>query len=258
MDKTSAGRVALKTLKTSAGKAKRRRRSLSKTLNRFKSEESQSPAAGQEEYQRLLRDLHDGVGAKLTGLALIAKTLAQKLATGMPTEHLLAIELLDYIRETVVEVRQMTEGRSAIELSQGGLRGALADLARKTEHRFGINCRLESKFGAEDCPQIVAHHLFRISQEAVFNAIRHGRAKNIVIRLQLTERQLKLSVKDDGIGLKNSGCCSLGQGLANMRSRILLLNGKFQIKSATPRGVTVSCIVALPKVKTRERLVALF
>jgi signal transduction histidine kinase len=124
---------------------------------------------------------------------------------------------------------------------------ALAELALNTDKIFRVRCTF-------DCPEVVkfddhaaATHLFRIAQEAVSNAIKHGKAKKLSIQLREDAGHLRLRVSDDGIGFPKKTSASTGMGLRIMQSRIGMVGGSVTIERQPAGGTCV--IIAAPKIR---------
>jgi two-component system, chemotaxis family, CheB/CheR fusion protein len=196
-----------------------------------------------EEARNLAQELHDGLGGELTGVALIARSLQSQLAK---MESPLAQRAGEMVRITEYmhqHLRDLARGLMPVELVPEGLMQALRALAERTA-TSGIMCEV-------DCPKpvyvdslTVSTHVFRIAQEAVSNAVRHGKPKRIVIRLLGTAKHMQLIVTDDGRGMK-AHPMSTGLGLANMRERARLLGGVVTIDSGDEGGTSVVCTIPL-------------
>jgi two-component system sensor kinase FixL len=128
-----------------------------------------------------------------------------------------------------------------VQLEADGLKVALEQLAVDIEARLKINCQL-------NCPQpisinnnIVATHLYRIAQEAVTNAIKHGKANLIVIELRAVENRIELKVTDNGVGIPISKTSGSGMGLHIMNYRARTIGGTLEIGRAPDGGTFVFC-----------------
>jgi signal transduction histidine kinase len=122
-----------------------------------------------------------------------------------------------------------------------GLMSALKDLASATRRNHGVHCRLicSRPVVMEDVAR--ATHLYRIAQEAVHNAIRHGRAGSIRIALAASDGLVRLRIEDDGRGVPRSTRQAKGMGLASMTSRARSLGGRFDIGNRARGGTIVTC-----------------
>lgn len=195
------------------------------------------------EQQRIGQELHDGVGQELTGLGMMAGALARRLAEGPPAEQELARGLAEGLIRVHEQVRALCRGLITVELDAGGLQVALAELAIQTRDQSGIACRFE-------CPEPVlvsdpptAKHLYRIAQEAVSNALRHGRPQRIRLGLCHEAEDLRLTIQDDGIGVQEPLNLNQGLGLSTMRYRAGMLGGTLLIGPAEGGGTLVACSV---------------
>jgi PAS domain S-box-containing protein len=199
----------------------------------------------EREQRRIGRDLHDGLCQHLAGIEMLSQVLAQKLAQKSKDGSARATEIARAVREGISQTRLLARGLSPVTLEAEGLMSALAELAINTEKIFRVRCRF-------DCPKIVkfdnhaaATHLFRIAQEAVSNAIKHGKAKKISIQLRENPGHLHLRVSDDGQGFPEDFSGSTGMGLRIMQTRIGMVGGTLTIERQPGGGTSV--IFAAPK-----------
>ena len=199
----------------------------------------------EREQRRMGQDLHDGLCQQLMGTALVCGTLAEDLREESLRRHAKsARRVAELVRQSAVEARRLAHGLNPIKLHSNGLMSALHELAGYTTRLFGVACRFECPSPALVDDNVAATHLFRIAQEAVNNAVRHGKPKLIVIRLVRARGALTLSVRDDGRGLsRRNAARSDGMGLAVMRHRAGMIGGVFNIARAPRRGTVVCCRV---------------
>jgi PAS domain S-box-containing protein len=205
--------------------------------------EKQVLEISERERQRVGQDLHDSLGGKLTGAALIGKALAQRLVTLWLPEAALAEELVRVVNESISDTRSIARGLCPVELSVGGLTGGLAELAAGTRRRTGILCRFHHDGRAKVEDTYVALQLFQIAREAVTNAVRHAHPRRVTIRLGGTVRGIRLEVRDDGTGLPSDRPVTQGLGLGTMKYRAGAIGGHLAIESPS-RGTVVT--VTLP------------
>jgi len=189
--------------------------------------------------QRIGQDLHDGLGQHLTGIAFLSKVLAQKLAASLSNEAEEAQKIVQYVNNAISQTRTLARGLHPIELETNGLNSALQEMALQTEKLFRVRCRLECEFPIYVQNPIIATHLYRIVQEAVHNAIKHGKAKNLCISLNPKDDKIVLSVKDDGIGLPPELKRGKGMGLDIMRYRARAIGANLELKDGSPRGAVI-------------------
>jgi signal transduction histidine kinase len=190
------------------------------------------------ERQRVARDLHDGLGGRFTGIALLAEGLARR-ADDSRSHGADLVELATLAREGADEARRLARGLDPAPV-EAGLRQALQGLAERTE-LSGPTCTFV--FEGEEVP--VDHettlHLYHIAQEAVANALRHGAPGRVDIRLTVRAGTIALDVRDDGSGIPDNP--EEGLGLRTMRQRATLLDAMLRVRPGPTGGTLVSCVV---------------
>ena len=194
----------------------------------------------EREQRRIGHDLHDGLCQHLAGIEMLSQVLAQKLAPKSKDGSTRATEIARAVRESIGQTRLLARGLSPVTLESEGLMSALAELALNMEKMFRVKCVF-------DCPEIVkfddhaaATHLFRITQEAVSNSIKHGKAKKISIRLRDEDGQIRLRVNDDGKGFPKYPIANTGMGMRIMQTRIGMVGGTLTIEHRLPTGTSVN------------------
>lgn len=198
------------------------------------------------EQQRIGQDLHDSLGQHLTGISFLSKALQNKLKAQKIPEEGLADEISQLVIQTLGHTRNIARGLFPMELeSTGRLIPALQELVANTEKLFRVTCRLEVDPGVEICEARVSTELFRIAQEAISNAIKHGKAKRVCVRLQSGPAQLRLMIQDDGTGIP-AGKPTSGLGLRIMNFRANRIGGKLEIQPLELGGTLVQCDFAAP------------
>lgn len=193
---------------------------------------------GAEERRRIGQDLHDGLGQHLTGTALLSKALQRRLAKKSKALARDAGTLAQMASQAVAAARDIVKGVDPVGQASG-LQEALEALASDVSSYSRINCRLEQRKAVAVRNPTAAVHLYRIAQEAVTNAVRHGRARNIVLSLSRREKQIHLRIHDDGRGFASPA--PHGRGLKSMEYRARVLGGVLRIESSEGSGSTVSC-----------------
>lgn len=200
----------------------------------------------EREQQRLGQDLHDGLGQQLTGLAFLSKAVERKLQARGAPEAAEVTHLVDLINRTITHTRELSHGFYPVELQREGLKSVLQALAAHMRQTFGVDCQVTGHLpGWVSKPQI-AIHLYRIAQEAMHNAIRHGRARQVMIRLRRTAKHLRLIIQDNGIGITDEAAQGRGMGLQTMRHRASLIGAILNVERGASGGTCVSCIVPIP------------
>lgn len=197
----------------------------------------------EREQRRIGQDLHDGLCQHLTGTALAAQVLAEKLVDGQPEEARDSQRIVDLIETAIVMARGMAKGLHPVEMGADGLMQALDEFTATTSEMFGIACRFECDSPVLVHAPAVATNLYRIAQEAVSNAIKHGRAKEIVVSLDNSEQGIKLMIADSGCGFPDPLPESQGMGLRIMANRARVIGATFWSKSGLAGGAEIGCIL---------------
>ena len=118
---------------------------------------------------------------------------------------------------------------------------ALRQCAEETEDVFGVSCRFECHSPVLINDVDAATHLYHIAREAMNNALKHGKAKNLLIMLSSQHDAGVLSITDDGVGLPEVMPKSTGMGLNIMSYRARMTGGSLEVLKNPGGGVTVSC-----------------
>jgi len=203
-------------------------------------EELLSTTAGEQ--QRIGQELHDTVGQELTGLAFLARGLAQSLVSDSSADADLATRVAEGIDRALASIRILSRGLVPVEVDPDGLRAALAELAHRTSSVGEADCTFDGEESIILDNFQTATHLYRIAQEAVTNALKHGNPKQVRIELFTEDGVLNLVITDDGAGMPGEDRFE-GVGLRNMTHRARLLGGKLEISAINPQGTRVRCIL---------------
>lgn len=200
----------------------------------------------EREQRKFGHDLHDGLGQRLTALEMVSHGLAEDLQTVGPELAERAARLNRELRETVTQARLLAHSLAPVPLEGDGLMHGLAGLAASTSRIPGVNCRFvcDSPVLIEDAT--VATHLYRIAQEAVTNALKHGQAAKLDLTLTRLAGGVELRVKNNGHPLPAASGARAGMGLRVMRYRAELIGARLTIKSDKTKGVRVTCTLRLP------------
>jgi signal transduction histidine kinase len=214
-------------------------------LERSQRLENEIISISEQERQRIGRDLHDGVCQYLAAIRLTASMLKKELEVREAGDAARVGEIVSHLRVAASQVRQLARGLSPVDSDEGGLESALKDLAGSTAKMTGVSCRLVCSGAVPKLPNSTAIHLFRIAQEALSNAVKHGVPKTVVIALEANETGCSLRVTDDGVGLLSPAKHWQGMGLGTMRYRARIIGGSFDILPNSPSGTVVRCTVAV-------------
>jgi PAS domain S-box-containing protein len=194
---------------------------------------------------RIGQDLHDALGQDLTGIAFLSKELEDALAARGVPESAEAARIVTYANQAVQRARALARGLCPVDLAAEGLMGALKQLAEGLGELFAIQCDFQ-------CPQPVlvhdegaALHLYRIAQEATSNAVKHGQARRVTIRLATASGGVVLEVLDDGKGIDPAAARHPGMGIALMNYRARAIGGALRVAPRPEGGTVVTCSAPL-------------
>jgi PAS domain S-box-containing protein len=205
------------------------------------------------EQRRIGQDLHDGLCQQLAGIELMSQAIAQKLAAKSEEDSKRVAEIAGHVRDAITHTRSLARGLSPVTLESEGLMSALQELATNTGKIFNVACLFYFTQPVEVPDHAVATHLFRIAQEAVSNAIKHGKANRIAIRLKKRQNRVSIMVVDNGSGLSKKNPKSKGMGLRIMQSRAGMIGGKLVIENNRNGGACVVCSIALKVLRKPKR-----
>ncbi len=218
-----------------------------------------------DEQRRIGQELHDGTQQELTGLSLIAGSVENFLNEEFPSEsdHQESVTLdQDQLSRLKYKVSKLVQGLQAayrhvqvlshgimpVQIDAQGLHSALTELAHDISIEDNVSCTFVHNGSLKIDANNVATHLYRITQEAVNNAQRHGAAKNIGISLSSDSHQILLEITDDGSGMnapsvKRKDKLSRGAGLQIMEYRASVIGGNLSIVAGENKGTTVRCTI---------------
>jgi two-component system sensor kinase FixL len=206
--------------------------------------ESEILSVIEREQRRIGRDLHDGLCQMTTATAMMSEGLGRDLAElSLPQEAKTARRITELIQTIGDEARRLSRGLSPVALEADGLTIALEDLAISTSKLFQVHCRFNCAGPVLIADHRAAIHLFRITQEAVNNAVRHARPRRIEIGLQRERSDLVLTISDDGSGMPQQPPSGRGMGLHVMRYRADMIGGSIRFKRGPRGGTIVTCLV---------------
>ncbi len=215
-----------------------------KLLEHARTLERQIIEVSEYEQQRIGRDLHDGLCQYLAAVGCAATSLKIDLERrGLGELAVSAAEIEKLLEESVKQARTLAHGLVPVQLDEAGLPAALQELVTSTSRLFGMDCTFE--FAGENGFSHIgqATHLYRIAQEAISNATKHGKAQNVEVRLSANSNAMSLSIADDGTGFSNTAKGTNGVGISIMRYRANVLGGDLEIEDRSNGGTIVSCTV---------------
>jgi signal transduction histidine kinase len=210
----------------------------------------------EREQRRIAQDLHDGLCQQLLGASYLAGAMHRRLAQRNDPEAPALRRIAETLTASAVDARSLAHGVHPVGSSPRALMGALRDFAAVTSRMFAVQCHFHCSRPVLLSHQSTASHLYRIAQEAVGNAIKHGAPTRITIRLGKApllpgdrRRRVTLTIRDNGTGFPAHSSSSTdpakpakpGMGLQIMRHRASICDGTLAIRKSPPHGTFVTC-----------------
>lgn len=199
----------------------------------------ESLRVSEREQNRIGQDLHDDLCQVLAGVSCLMRVFEGRVAAKAPEEIEWLKELNQQIVDAMHRTRALTHGLFPGKIQIADIRGALLELASQVKTRFkvDINTQFVGRFPKHSSGQII--QIYRISQEAMSNAIKHGRATQISVRLEAQPSVMELSVTDNGTGFSKTENQAPGVGTNIMKYRANMLGGDVSVIDQAPHGVCV-------------------
>ena len=192
------------------------------------------------ERQTIGRDLHDGLGQELTGVALMLRGLATRIRRQCPAAVDQVNEIVTLVNQSIDTARSLAHGLLPLNTESGGLQFALRSLADRSRDVYGIPVEFQADMAAElTLSEADASHLYRIAQEALTNTARHARASAVAMLLAVTDGSFLLQIVDNGIGIRDVARPASGLGLKIMQYRASMIGARFEIRSNEPCGTVL-------------------
>lgn len=211
-------------------------------ITRRRELEQQIIQISEYERQRIGQELHDALGSQLTGIGLICNHLVRQTKAkdeGLSNE---LAEVAKQVKEADYLARNIARGLVPVAPEPGGLLQALSRLADTANKVYGISSEFKGDDTALIKNYVKSTHLYRIAQEALNNAVKHGQAREVSIHLEATgPNAIELSISDDGVGFPEHLPKERGIGVRTMHYRASLIGGSLSIKRLPEAGTKVTC-----------------
>lgn len=227
-------------------KLKQMRKELARTaeaaLERANMAERRIISISEDTQQQIGQELHDDLGQLLTGVAFMSEVLTQKLKRQSPSDMEDASKITALINEAIHKTRKLAHSLYPVELKEMGLPAMLKKFADDVETMFGIRCEFTCDTNLQIDDPDIAIHLFRITQEAVNNALKHSGATKIMLKLLSSPTMITLEIADDGCGIGNpvGPETKEGLGMHTMQYRASLLGATMHIGETPGGGASIT------------------
>lgn len=208
--------------------------------------------AGEHERQRLGHELHDSLGQQLHGIHYLFTLLRNELKVELPSRAREADRLGRHLEHAIELSRGLAHGLQPVSPLPDGLMLTLKELARRSRDMFNVDCRFVCPAPVLIRRHNVASHLYRIAQEAVNNAVKHGEASRIRIRLDATPQRLTLSIRNNGRQFRPPSEKKAGIGLHVMQHRAEAVGGSLRLQRPRGGGLEIVCLVPRPGLNLSE------
>lgn len=192
------------------------------------------------EQRRIGHDLHDGVCQQLAAIAYRLDILGDQLEEKGVVESAEAGRIRGLLNQAIQQTRSVARGLFPVKLDQSGLESALEELAANTRNLFNISCQFSCEKPFPELDSTVSLHLYYIAQEAVFNAVRHGKATEVGISVTGARERFILEIRDNGSGFHWPAPGSAGMGIRIMRYRARVIGATLNLKSQPNQGTQIT------------------
>jgi two-component system sensor histidine kinase UhpB len=193
------------------------------------------------ERRRIGLNLHDDLGQKLTGIALMSKALQARLDKRGVEGADQAARIHTLIQETMVQTRELSHDLVTLDIHEKDLASAMEGMVAHVKRTFNISCRFQCETDAPTLDANAVSQLYKITQEAVTNAVKHAKAKHVEIRLANGGGHLLFSIRNDGAPFPSVLSASAALGLRIMSYRAHLIGASFEVKPGEKEGAVVTC-----------------
>ena len=197
----------------------------------------------EDERKRLARELHDEIGQALTSILIQLKTVQGEKDIKVIGNRINNLRQLT--SETIEELRRLAMDLRPAALDNLGIAAALRWYARQCSERTGVEILFSEPDNSDRLPPHIELILYRIAQEGLNNAIRHGKATQILLGLEVDASMVRLVISDNGKGFHKNDHYS-GLGLVGIRERVELLQGQFTLNSAPDSGTFIRIEIPVP------------
>jgi signal transduction histidine kinase len=199
----------------------------------------------ENERRRIGFDLHDELGQMLTGMSLMVKGLEQRLVADRHPCAADAHKVQALAEQITNHAHNLAHQFSTLDVRGDDLSGVLKGLAKNVNKMFQLPCGFTVKGVVPELPHDTTLQLYKIAQEAVSNAIKHGKPSHVDILLTNGDDELMLSIKNDGLPFAEPANAKDRMGLRIMNYRANTIGALVEIKPQRGSGTIVTCALPL-------------
>jgi signal transduction histidine kinase len=181
--------------------------------------------------------------------SVLERSLKKHSAADAPA----ARDISRLLENALAQTRSLARGLHPVSPADGGLTSALKELAARSAAMFGIQCQWRCRKEVHVDHETTATHLYRIAQEAVSNAVKHGHATRVLIQLSANAKgRITLVVRDHGEGIRPPTAGHQGMGLRIMRYRADMIGAELRLENESTGGTRLTCILPAPIPPTKK------
>jgi PAS domain S-box-containing protein len=195
----------------------------------------------EKERRRIGLDLHDDLGQKLSGIAMMTKGLGLRLKKQNAAEAAEAERISVLVQQAMSHASGLARDLTTLDFKEKALPEALRELAERAQELFSISCQFRVAGKIAPLKPNVVSQLYKIAQEAVTNAVKHGKAKEVAIDLSNGSGRIVLTIQNTGLPFPELKSRSAGMGLRIMNYRASVIGASLEIKGAKTSGTRVTC-----------------
>jgi|GEM_PF-2067067 len=212
-------------------------------INSQKESEKRTLKISEREKRKLGRELHDDLCQQMAGMLFFTNNLVYQIKRGKDSEALIEAtsEIKKQLQISIEKTRCLSHGLNPVSLTRKTFQECLVELIQQTQTLYAIDCQFHMASDLTIQNQEIAIHLFRITQESINNAVRHGGADTISITLQKEDNFGILTIQDNGSGFESDPQNTDGMGLHNLKSRAEMINASMHIGNSKDKGVSIVC-----------------
>ncbi len=214
---------------------------LRKYLNEYKQLEKMIFSIEEREQRLIGQNLHDSLGQTLTGIAFKTKSIENRLEKNVQISSDELSQITSLVNQSITETKNLAKQLLSLGTEDESLVMALNKLTSDTEKYYGVSCSFQGDEDFRLFDKTTVTHLYRIAQESVTNAIKHGKPNTISITLTRKNDKVNLIIRDDGKGMDLASVSTQGLGLQIINHRALEIGAEIDIESASNKGTAIIC-----------------